>query len=133
MLAKETYSLDRFHTDPHNTKEMADEVYRSWMENSIKNHTVHVADTGTCVVGYSTNYRVDDTGVIDITGVSNKAQGIGVGTGLFKANLSFHKYNNATKVTVATQLTNLGAISLHQRIGFKLFETQYTLCKWVGA
>ena len=130
-MAGLAYQSDRYHCDPFLTKEIADNVYRTWIKSSVlgKYDTrVDVADYDSIIGGFSTcRLYKNKRGVVGITAVRKEASGLGIGRDLLKTNLRYFYEEGMDSVTVGTQLSNVSAMRLYSSVGFKVFETYVTL------
>jgi len=142
-IAKEIFTLDRFHKDPVINKESADNLYKKWIENSclkIVVSEVMVAEINGEIVGFITckfnNSNKDNgnstTGIIDLVGVSKSVQGMGIGKILVNGAIGWFKNKKIATVKVGTQLINIPAIRLYQNMGFVIEGSQFTLRKYIG-
>jgi dTDP-4-amino-4,6-dideoxy-D-galactose acyltransferase len=121
MLKKMVKSLfleSRFYNDPFFSIEEADNLYMTWIENSVKGSVAdvvfHIPNTGfiTCK-----KFPLS-TGEIVLIGMKKAFRGKGIGTTLIEEAIKWFKMQGVNLVTVRTQLKNLSAMNFYVRLGF---------------
>lgn len=141
-LTRRTFDgyLGRFHSDPHFMKDRATEMYVLWMKNSLSGKLaddVLVAKIDGKVAGFLTlNLQKNLTerfglrhaeGVL--AGVAPFAQGKGVYRSVIHESL-FWFSERSDKVKVVTQVNNHAVQNAWTSLGFRLFNSYYTLHYW---
>ncbi|MBI4680394.1 MAG: GNAT family N-acetyltransferase [Nitrospirae bacterium] len=107
----------RFYNDPFFSKEEADKLYQTWMENSVKKKA---ADIVFCIpdVGFITcKKNVTNIGEIGLVGVKKDFRGKAVGTALMKEAITWFKSQDINLVSVRTQLKNIDAMNFYLKLG----------------
>lgn len=136
-IAAESFTVDRFHSDPTVAKAVADELHRQWAINCCHDHAdaVLVARNEGNVVGFIA-LRIDRlaesvlgarTGTIILVATSVSARRMGVATSLSRAALQWFTAQGCVYAEVGTQLANLRAARLYQSAGFRLAQASVTL------
>jgi dTDP-4-amino-4,6-dideoxy-D-galactose acyltransferase len=121
MLKKMVKSLfleSRFYNDPFFSKEEADNLYQTWIENSVKGNVAdvvfHIPD-----IGFITCKKLPlDIGEIVLIGIKKDFRGKGIGTILIEEAIKWFKMQGLDLITVRTQLKNLNAMNFYVRSGF---------------
>lgn len=128
-LAATVFDCTRFYTDPFISKEKANGLYASWVENSVKGATadrVLVWSENKIIEGFVTMQKI---GHIPLIAVSKKAQGKGIAKKLIQA--TFNEFNTwkVKTIQIETQMTNIPALRSYQSCGFKITDSFLTL-RW---
>ena len=127
-LAEHLYTTDRFHTDPNLDNEKCNQLYSNWIANQSKdpNCDIFVLKENETLVGFVTcKHHSDLTTSIQLVGVHPQHQGKGIGKELIKQTLN-HYASKGNKITVGTQLINIGAIKCYLSVGFKISTTKHS-------
>jgi GNAT superfamily N-acetyltransferase len=117
-LIPSLFPESRFYHDPFYSKEEADNLYRAWIENSVKGEEAdvvfYIPRTGfiTC------QKTARDSGKIVLFGVGKKSRGKGYGTALVIRAMEWFAGQGIDRVTVRTQLKNLQGMNFYLRCGF---------------
>ena len=120
-IASSAHTDSRFFFDPGFPETRCRDLYDAWIRRSMDGwaDAVMVADLGDGPLGYITCHRDDQgRGSIGLIGVSDHAQGQGLGRQLVAAARSWFIAQGAESVTVVTQGRNLRAQRLYHRAGF---------------
>lgn len=134
-IAKESFIFDRFHSDLKISKNCADLLHAEWIRNACHGFCdmVLVALVNKTPVGFiSLNYSQSNkskVGIIDLVAVDAKCRGYKIGQSLVNSSLTYFK-KTVNEVEVGTQLRNLSAWKLYQKVGFKLQGSSATLRKY---
>jgi dTDP-4-amino-4,6-dideoxy-D-galactose acyltransferase len=131
-IARTSYRDSRFYYDPQFSTAMVDAFYETWIENSCLGYAdqVLVADVQGQVAGFITCHLEETLGKIGLVGVSEFAQGQGVGRALVEAALHWFAGQGAALVTVVTQGRNIRAQRLYQRGGFVTRSVDLWYHRW---
>lgn len=129
-IARTAYRFDRFHSDPALHAGVADALHMSWLRNScdgLAADAVVTAHKSGEVFGFVT--LKFDQALIEIGGpavativliaVKETGRGLGVGLALTAWTMRWLKARGVNWVTVGTQLANVPAARLYERIGFR--------------
>jgi len=124
-MVKSLFLQSRFYNDPFYSKEEADNLFQTWIENSIKGLAAHavflISDKG-----FITCRRVENnTGEIGLIGVKKDFQRRDIGKQLLLTALSWFHSQGISKVKVKTQLRNVPALNFYSALGFTI--TEYSL------
>jgi dTDP-4-amino-4,6-dideoxy-D-galactose acyltransferase len=133
-IASAAHRGTRFSVDRHFPPGRSDELYRTWIENSIDGWAdfVLVVDDGSGPTGYVTGHVDADrgTGSIGLIAIAATARGAGRGRVLVEAALDRFESAGASNVSVATQASNVAALRLYERSGFVTHDVSIGLHKW---
>ena len=141
-IARTSYVHDRFHSDPLIPKEVADNIYAEWMENSCLGKVadaVIVAERDGCVLSYATckvdhqatEYLGFGIGTIVLVATATEARGQGLARATTYGALNWFRQHGVQIVEVGTQLQNIPAARLYESCGFKLVASSLSLRKWI--
>lgn len=124
-IAKGLLRDGRFYNDPFFSSEEADKLYQAWAENSVKGEAEKVLLIGE--KGFVTCRILGSKGEIQLIMVAEGSRSQGIGTALVLNALQWFYEKGIGTVAVRTQASNNGAISLYQKLGFKLKEVDITM------
>ena len=126
-----------YHADPKLDQRKCDEGYIAWAVRSCTLKQVAtevlVADRDNEIVGFATlrlNNSEEGEGLL--FGVSPKAQGIGIYRSFMVSAMEWCKAQQAKRMIVSTQVTNVAVQKVWCRVGFEPARSFYTLHKWFG-
>lgn len=128
-LARDCFTLDRFHLDPEVPKQSADRLKGEWVRNFFRGErgaAMAVAETGAQkdeVAGFLLFLRTGDALVIDLVAVAPAHRGKGLAEAMTA--LGEARFPEAGVLRVGTQIGNAGAIRLYQKLGFRLCGSHY--------
>jgi len=110
----------RFYNDGHFPEERCRALYETWIEKSVNGEAqaVLVAEWAGAPVGYITCHFSPGAAEIGLLGVSENAQGKGLGSQLLRESLRWFKQQGAKEVTVVTQGHAVRAQRVYQKAGF---------------
>jgi dTDP-4-amino-4,6-dideoxy-D-galactose acyltransferase len=142
-LAYSSYTFDRFHTDPIISHELADKLHAVWTENCLKGDTadmVLVAEQDGVILGYiackvnkgAREFLNVGIGNIVLIATSKEYQRKGIAQALIHKSLGWMKSKNIDLLEVATQIQNVPALWLYQKMGFKIVSSNITMRKAFG-
>ena len=124
-----------YHADPRLDRRKADEGYTSWAVRSCAAKDVAdevlVADRDCEILGFATlrmNSPQEGEGVL--FGVAPEAQGLGIYRSFMIAGMQWCKRQNAQKMVVSTQVTNIAVQKVWCRVGFEPSHSYCTFHKW---
>lgn len=141
-IARSSYVYDRFHSDPHIPKAVADELHAVWLENSclgMAADAVVVATENGRILGYvtckidrhTTQYLGLTIGTIVLVATAADARGQGVAKAVTYGALDWFRDQGVDIVEVGTQLRNIPASRLYEACGFRLVASSLSLRKWI--
>jgi len=139
MLAANIFEFDHFHNDPRLPREKSDSLFSEWIKNSIIGKLADVVFVArvqekiagfiTCKIKYiNSKYFY---GVIDLIGVSEKYRQRGLGLNLMKKAIYWFIDNNVPCVFIGTQASNIPALRLYEKLGFRIVSTEGTYHLWL--
>ncbi len=121
-IAGAAFINSRFYNDPCITPEQVSGMYTSWVKNAFcdENKTIFVTEEKNGFLIYLQNGDQAHINLIAAGGANRKK---GVGTALVKYADNYAFSNGCEDFFVGTQATNIPAINLYIKCGFKLFKT----------
>ncbi|HEY1353762.1 MAG TPA: GNAT family N-acetyltransferase [Ktedonobacteraceae bacterium] len=131
-IARQSFTFNRYYTDPLIPRAAADEIYAQWIKNSIDHHfadAVFVSADQEKLSGFATLKKDGDVVLVAVT---PQHQGRLLGRQLVARALNECIQWNLARATIETQLTNLPALRCFQSLGFKIKATFLTL-RWARA
>ncbi len=124
-----------YHADPKLDRSKCDEGYVSWAVRSCTLKQVAtevlVAERDNKIVGFATlrlNNSEEGEGVL--FGVAPEAQGIGIYRSFMVSGMQWCKEQQAKRMVVSTQVTNVAVQKVWCRVGFEPAHSYYTFHKW---
>lgn len=123
-----------YHADPRLDHEACTAVYEDWARRSITTegvaHIVLVAELEGAVVGFSTARCVAAAAEGPLDAVDPAFQRRGVYRALSRARMAWAREQGADRLTVATLVTNLGALAGMAALGFRTVSAAHTFHRW---
>jgi dTDP-4-amino-4,6-dideoxy-D-galactose acyltransferase len=135
-LAVAAGHLSRFNVDPHIPKEKFASLYHIWMQRSTLRELADVVLVVTAAgahddfAGFITASEVDAVGKIGLIAVLDAFQGKGLGSLLIRTIHQWMIGRNAKQSIVVTQLVNIAACKLYERLGYSLINVQHYYHFW---
>ena len=120
-LAVEAGRYSRFRMDPEIPEEKFRELYRLWMENSVKHRiarAVFVVKVRGRIAGMVTAGEKNGRGDIGLLAVHPDFKGKGIGTALVKKADDFFYQHGQSHSQVVTQKKNIPALDLYKKRGY---------------
>ncbi|MCW5831498.1 MAG: GNAT family N-acetyltransferase [Labilithrix sp.] len=120
-LAGTSHRDSRFYADPRFSRERCDELYRIWIDKSVRDERAMVVTEGAVgdPAGYVSCHVDGQTGTIGLVSVRPDRRGHGVGARLISGALSWFASAGVTRISVVTQARNVAAQRLYQAAGFR--------------
>ena len=133
-IAAKSHSDTRFYFDRHFDRERCDQLYETWIENSLHGfaQAVLVVETESAPVGYVTLHQRGDEAQIGLIAVAAGHQGAGLGKLLVEKGLEWARQQGCRKMKVVTQGRNVPAQRLYQRCGFLTDSFELWYHRWFG-
>lgn len=134
-IAAKSHSDTRFYFDHHFDRSCCDQLYETWIENSLHGfaQAVLVVERETAPVGYVTLHKRNGEAQIGLIAVAPGHQGAGLGRLLVEQSLEWARQQAAGKMKVVTQGRNVPAQRLYQRCGFLTDSFEMWYHRWFGA
>jgi dTDP-4-amino-4,6-dideoxy-D-galactose acyltransferase len=135
-LAISSGVYSRFRIDPCFPQAVFAEMYRMWIERSVRHEiadVVLVACDAACpggLSGFVTIGRDHDVAKIGLIAVADQARGRGVGRRLMTAAHCWMRDHGAESAQVVTQLANDPACGLYRRCGYRLLAIEHYYHLW---
>lgn len=130
-LAKSSFKIDRFHSDPTLDDEDCDTYYEQWVKNSCQGFAdvVLVAEYQGKPVGFTTGKIYPKDAVLVLSAVDTKARGLGIYTTMIKAGIGWALKSKKSTLIVGTQIDNIAVQKAWIKLGFTVYDSQYVLQK----
>lgn len=114
-------NTSRYFKDKKINPEKSLQLYTTWIENSIfrgyANECLLLME-GNRLAGIHTLKIKNNTGYVDLIGVCNNYQGMGLGKVLLYKGIEWLQKQNVEKIEVVTEAENIPAIVFYQKNGF---------------
>lgn len=142
-VAYSSYVFDRFHSDPIISFKSANELHAAWTENCFLGDAadvVLVAEQDGMILGYiacKINRKAKEClnvmmGNIVLIATSKERQRQGIAQALIHKALGWLKNKSVDLIEVTTQIQNIPALRLYQKIGFKIASSSITMRRYFG-
>lgn len=131
-IAKKSFNLSRFYSDPKIDNSLANKLYENWVENSFnKKEKYFITYTlNDEIVGFLLFVVKRETAIIELIAVDEVARGIGIGKQLLLYLDLFLNENNINNVQVGTQIGNIPAIRFYLDNSFIIETTSSIYHLW---
>jgi hypothetical protein len=111
----DNFYYDRFSLDPRISKVDRDNLYTSWIRNSLSNESIIKAAIDENFISFKPDGHILK---LDLSSVLN--QGKGIGTLLLSDVVAYGAENNFKQVSVLTETENISAVKFYLQNGFRL-------------
>jgi ribosomal protein S18 acetylase RimI-like enzyme len=123
------------HADSRLDRSKCDEGYVSWAVRSCTSKQVAaevlVAERDNKIIGFVTlRLNTPEVGEGVLFGVAPEEQGIGIGRSLIVDGLEWCKEQQAKRMVISTQVTNVAVQKVWCRVGFEPAHSYYASHKW---
>ena len=126
QIARSSFTFDHHHQDPRFSKEKVDEMHALWVDKCIReDYEIDVAERDGKVAGFIATKK----GYIELIAVDETFRGLGIAEDLTRFALTRAAFD-IDKATVETQVANVPAVRLYEKLGFRLAKSAYTLHFW---
>lgn len=126
-IARNAYSLSRYRL-PYFDKNDRDKFYSTWIENAVRGEfddVCLVIREQSKVAGYISLKKDATTLKVGLIAVAEGFQGKGIGKRLLVLAEQYAYQASCSVISVATQISNIGAINLYLKFGFTCQETSH--------
>ena len=132
-IAVEIGHLSRFQFDNNFPADAQRRLYRAWLHKSIADESgaLIVAYENGVVAGLITCENTDGLGRIILIGVRSHFRGHGVAEALVQASLDWFRSQGSRRVQVITQVRNVPAQRLYQKMGFLTHSVTLMYHRWL--
>ncbi len=113
------FTDSRFYNDPFFKKDEADQLFQTWIHNSLKGEMADIVfylDRK----GFVTLKRTSDKGEVILIGVKSEFRGKKIGSALIEKSMEWFIKEGVSYVRVRTQLRNINAINFYIKLNFKV-------------
>ncbi len=126
LLASRNFCYTRFHLDPMIGGELADKIKRSWVESFFdgnRGDQMVVSEDDGYLKGFNLLFVKGGDLVIDLIAVDSGLRRRGVSTDM----IGYAEESNpcAGRIVVGTQVSNIPSIRLYEKLGFRMFMSNY--------
>ena len=134
-------NFSRFHYDKFLDDEKADEVYQEWVRKSFHGYAdeIIISEYKNEIVGFCTiknnftTIKGENAAGVILTGVSEKARGLGIYTSMInEAIMICNKLENTRYIASSTQAQNIFGQRAWSNLGFKIYNCVYIFHKIIG-
>lgn len=140
-IASSAHRDTRFHADSHFDAARSDELYATWIENSVRGYAdqVLVAERDDAPVGYLTLHAetpavatgtAGRTARIGLIAVHEQYRGRGIGRDLLRTAAQKLAAAGVIRTSVVTAGRNVGALRLYTSEGFKTIDVALWYHRW---
>ena len=133
QLAFEAFRYNRYMIDPLLPKKQARHSRLVWVQNAFKGRAeaVYLAEVDKVIAGFLIMRPIEGDndrkiGLIDLIAVDSRFRGQGIGSSLVSQALR-HYQGKVDLVEVGTQASNVAAVNLYQKMGFRFLRSEYSL------
>lgn len=136
-IAKNSFKVDRFHSDQHLDNKLCDRYYEKWIENSYNGFAdkVIVAEYNGEPVGFTTAkiYPDEEFGRLVLSAVSDKYRGLGIYTSMIHEGVQWMLKAHGDKkgVSLGTQINTLAVQKAWIKLGFTVMGSSYVVQKYI--
>lgn len=109
------FLFDRFSLDPRIPKLQRDNLYTTWIKNTLSNPSILKVSRGNNFISFKKNL---DSLKLDLTSVLDKERGIG--SALLKDIQAYAKQHDFKKIEVITETENIAAVKFYLKNGFEV-------------
>lgn len=129
-ISENNFRFSRFHLDPSVGTKTANQIKRAWAENYFnakRGDFMVVAVADQHPVGFTQVLHSGDMLTIDLIAVQSSYHGQGLGGAMisFLSSRIQDKVESLKRIRVGTQISNLPSISLYEKMGFRIFSSEY--------
>lgn len=130
-IASSAHRDTRFHADSHFESARCDELYATWIENSVRGYADHVlvAERDNVPVGYLT-LHAGRTARIGLFAVHEQHRHQGVGRDLLRSAARMLAEQDVPETSVVTAGRNIAALSLYKAEGFTTSDVALWYHRW---
>ena len=133
-LAIQSGIYSRYNFDPNISKSQFEKLYLSWIFNSTNktiSDAVLVIRKKNKIVGMVTLAKIDENGHIGLIAVDSSMRGRGLGKALVNAAISWFEIEGCNNLKVVTQMRNIVACNLYEKMGFNVKNIEYFYHFWL--
>lgn len=110
----------RFYTDPKIGKKQYEELFKVWMNNSVKNNIIFVIKINHKIVAFISLNEKNNRGNIDFIVVDKSCMGKGFGKTLLAYAHKWFISNNYDHIQAITQAENIIACKMYEKCGYHI-------------
>jgi dTDP-4-amino-4,6-dideoxy-D-galactose acyltransferase len=131
-IAAVSHHDSRFYRDSRFDRDRCDELYRTWIEQSVRGWAEHVlvAEREGRPAGYLTVHLRDGGALIGLVAVAPEFRRRGVGMALLTGAFAWTDSHDIARLSVVTQGANAASMALYHRAGFAVASRQMWYHRW---
>lgn len=119
-IAKDAFKNSHFYKNSKFQIEKVNNLYEKWVLNKyLKKNKIYIYKEKDIVKGFLIAIETETEAIIDLIAIDSSFRGKGIGRDLI---LKFLENNQLKKSYVGTQISNLQAIKLYEKIGYKILD-----------
>ena len=125
-LARKNFTYSRFHLDDEIPSSTANNIKAEWVSNFFagkRGDKLVVALINNVVVGFSLLLESMEDLIIDLIAVDKNQHRKGIASDMIT--YVEHHLNEFSRIQVGTQLANVPSIRLYEKMGFRVFASNY--------
>jgi len=133
-LARDSFAKSKYYQDPYLSREAANKIFQEWTRNNLNGRAaVNIAATHNGeVIGYLQGLSRGDECTVDLMAVKPEFEGKRIAFHLLANFIEQPETQKHKTVTAETQLHNVRAIRLYERMGFTAEHSYYDYHIWPG-
>lgn len=129
-IASGSFRLDHFHQDERFDPGTIDRMYSLWIDKCVKEkYFIETAHIGGKLAGFVASKNDSGSYYIELVAVGERFRGRGLATDLVAYSLE-KAASKFARATVGVQLSNVAAVRVYERLGFRLSSSEYTFHWW---
>lgn len=134
QLANDAFTKSRYFHDPYLSREAANKIFQGWTRNNLTGRAdINIAAKYKGeMIGYLQGLSKGDEYVLDLMAVKPSYEGKRVAFHLLAHLIEQPETLKHKTVTAGTQLHNVRAIRLYERMGFTAVQSYYYYHIWPG-
>ncbi len=124
-IARKAFVHSRFSNDPNISSEQVGGLYSSWLKNAFDDENKIIFTTEDRS-GFLIYFKDDEEPAINLLATDTEKRKKGTGTALIYFAENYAKEQGCSSFYVGTQVSNIPAVNLYLKCGFKIFKTSRT-------
>lgn len=126
-IAKNSFRKSHFYKNKDLEISKIDALYEKWILNKFEDkNNIYIYKEEDIIKGFLLAIENQSEAKIDLIAVDSRFKGKGIGKELI---LNFFQSNISKKSYVGTQITNIAAMKLYEKVGYKIFDFTYIFHK----
>jgi hypothetical protein len=126
-IAKNSFDVSRFHSDPKINNKLANLRYSNWIENFPSTNKLWLTRKGEDVISFFLTEKHGSESYWHLTAVNNDFQGQGFGRKSWIKMLEKENYDGIREVKTKISMENLRILNLYSQLGAKFYNPETSL------